>query len=128
MGESFQKFVVISLGAMLGANRRYWISGLGQKWWGPAFPYGTLLVNITGCFGIGLLMTLYLEHFAISPLSRLFMVVGVLGGYTTYSAFGWETFAMLSDGETLRAFANAGLQVFGGLAAVWAGAVLGRIL
>jgi len=111
MGESFQKFFVISLGAVLGANSRYWISGLGQKWFGPTFPYGTLLVNLTGCFGIGLLMTLFLEHFSMTPLSRLFVVVGILGGYTTFSAFGWETYSMV-----------------GGLAAVWVGVVLGRIL
>lgn len=128
MHDSLHKFLVISLGGVLGANARYWASGVGHRLFGPTFPYGTLLVNLTGCFGIGLLMTLFLEHFTISPMSRLFLVVGVLGGYTTFSAFGWETYALIADGQAAQALANTLAQVVGGLAAVWAGVVVGRVL
>jgi CrcB protein len=128
MTEAAQKFLVISLGAALGANSRYWVGHFTPRFFGNTFPYATALVNLTGCFAIGLIMTLSLQRITMTPLTRLFVFVGILGGYTTFSAFGWETYEMFADGYRLNALRDAVLQVGGGLAAVWAGASLAGIL
>lgn len=90
------------------------------------FPWGTLAVNIGGCFVIGLLFGLGETRQLFSPQARLFLLVGVLGGFTTFSTFGLESFNLLRDGEAARALANVALHIIVGLGAVWAGILCSR--
>ncbi|MFQ6004233.1 MAG: fluoride efflux transporter CrcB [Woeseia sp.] len=113
---------VVGSGGFIGALARYALSGLvhGQV---PqaAFPYGTLLVNLLGCLMIGVLAGLADSRQLFGPEFRLFALIGVLGGFTTFSTFGYETLALIRDAEYLRAFTNVGVHVFLGLALVWLG-------
>ena len=118
------KLILIALGGCAGAVSRYLLSGLAHRWTGSTFPLGTLLVNVLGCLAIGALMSLIQDRSVFGPNVRFLLVVGFLGSFTTFSAFGYETMELLSDRQlgtaALNAFANCGL----GLAAV----LLGRIL
>lgn len=99
---------------------RYGVGGLVHRH--PAlatFPYGTLSANLLGCFGIGLLAGLADSRQVFTPEWRAFAFIGLLGGFTTFSTFGYETFAMARDGEHLRAAWNVVLHVFLGLTLVW---------
>ena len=91
------------------------------------FPFGTLAVNVAGCLLIGLLNGVAESRQAIGPELRLFLMIGMLGGFTTFSAFGSETLVLIRDAEVFRAIGNIFLQVFFGLVAVWLGDMLGRI-
>ncbi|MDI6870888.1 MAG: fluoride efflux transporter CrcB [Bacillota bacterium] len=122
------KLLAVALGGLLGASARYLVSGWAQRAWGSSFPWGTALVNIVGCFLIGYLMTYSVE---ISPMRvelRLFLVTGILGGFTTFSAFGYETMRFVQDGASLLALANLGLNLIAGLGAVMLGTWLARTL
>lgn len=91
----FRTPLAISLGAIAGALSRYWI-GLGvASLWGADFPYGTLLINLTGCFGMGWFTTFALERLTIAPELRLLVTTGFLGSYTTFSAYELESFSLL---------------------------------
>lgn len=121
------KYLLIGLGGAVGAVGRYLLQGLVYQFTGATFPYGTLAVNILGCFLIGLMMELSADRFLIDAQLRLFITVGILGGFTTFSSFGYETFALLRDGELLRASFNVIGSVIIGLGAVWLGFVTARI-
>ena len=88
------------------------------------FPHGTLAVNLVGCLLIGIVVGLAEARQLFGPEFRTFVLIGVLGAFTTFSTFGYETFAMLRDGETLRAASNVGVHVILGLALVWLGYVV----
>jgi len=121
----FVKILIVSVGAAIGANARYWLGAwIGSKY-GATFPWGTFIVNLTGCLLIGLYLTLAIR-FAWSPGWRLFMVMGVLGGYTTFSSFGYETFMLLTQGRYERAFWYSISSVIVGLLGVWLGTVAAR--
>ena len=112
----------VGSGGFLGALARYGLSGLVQRHVAlSAFPFGTLAVNLLGCFAIGLLAGLADSRQLWGPEFRLFALIGVLGGFTTFSTLGYETFAMLRDAELLRAAANVGMHIIGGLTLVWLG-------
>lgn len=115
-------------GGFVGAAARYWLGGIVHRQLGAAFPYGTLLVNVSGCFVIGALGAVSEERLVFSPGARVFWMIGVLGGYTTFSSFGYETMALLREGSSAFALANVAAQVALGLAAVWCGAALARAL
>ncbi|MFA6001278.1 MAG: fluoride efflux transporter CrcB [Thermoleophilia bacterium] len=121
-------YLVIGLGGFAGAVSRY-IVGLwiGERW-GRSFPLGTMAVNISGCFLIGLLMSAFLEKSMVSPQWRSFLVVGFLGAYTTFSAFEYETGGLIKDGELLYAALNVILSVAAGFAALKLGEVFARAL
>lgn len=120
------KLVLIGLGGFFGALARYGVSlWIGQNW-GRNFPLGTLVVNVTGCFLIGLLMPLLTVKFMVSPHLRLFLTIGFLGAYTTFSTFEYETGALLTDGEWLFAALNVFLSVLIGFAALKMGETLAR--
>lgn len=108
----------------LGGVLRYWLGGLVQNWWGPTFPLGTLIVNITGCLGIGFCATAFSGGLMIREEYRVAVMVGIFGGYTTFSAFGRETLVLIDNGEFARASLNVLLSVTVGLAAVWLGSAL----
>jgi CrcB protein len=120
--------LVVGAGGFVGAAARYLAGGLVYQLLPPSFPYATFLINVLGCFAIGFLAVLADERFVLGPDARLFLMVGVLGGFTTFSSFGLETLNLLREGSSLGAAANAIGQVALGLGAVWAGAVLARSL
>ena len=105
---------------------RYSLGGLVSRVTAPDFPWATLVVNVTGCFVIGLLAVLTQERGPVAPSTRLFLMVGVLGGYTTFSTFGYETLSLVREGSHGLALANAAGQVLVGLLAVWAGMTVAR--
>jgi CrcB protein len=111
-----------------GALLRYAVSGWVYARAGAAFPWGTLVVNASGCLLIGLLATLFEARSLLSAELRIAVLVGLLGGFTTFSTFGIETWRLLEGGEYLGATANVVASVLAGLAAVAAGIQLGRVL
>ena len=124
------KLLFIALGGGLGAALRYAVSSGVQRLSDGTFPIGTLSVNVLGCVGIGLFGTLFTGPIMVREEVRFAVLVGFLGGFTTFSTFGYETTALLADGEWWRAAANVILQnvlclvaVFGGyrLAVLWQG-------
>jgi CrcB protein len=113
---------LVGAGGFLGSLLRWVVSGWVQRQLPlAAFPYGTLAVNLTGCFLIGAAACLIQSRGLLGPDARVFALIGVLGGFTTFSTFGYETFALARDGESLAAAANVGAHVFAGLGAVWLG-------
>jgi CrcB protein len=120
---------LIGLGGALGSILRYWLGGLAQSRLGSAgFPAGTLAVNVAGCLAIGLMSYLTDSRGAGSPETRAVLMVGLLGGFTTFSAFGNETLNLFRDGEHLLAGANVAANVMLGLTAVWLGRVAAHAL
>jgi CrcB protein len=115
------KYAAIMLGGAFGSLLRYVLQGWGQAATNGTFPLGTLLVNVLGCFAVGFLNFSFTGPWPIRPEYRIGLVVGVLGGFTTFSAFGWETFSMANDGQGLRAMLNLLLSITLGLVAVWVG-------
>ena len=113
---------LIGTGGFLGALFRYALGGMVQKGF-PAsvFPYGTLAVNLLGCLLIGIVMGLAESRQMFGPEFRLFVLIGLLGGFTTYSTFGYESFLLFRDAEYVRALANVLLHVILGLGLVWLG-------
>ena len=107
-------FLIAVFGAV-GTLARYSLQGFVQIRVGSTFPYGTLLINLTGCFFLGLIGQFTLNRLVIPPDWRVAIAVGFFGGYTTFSSFGWETAKMLEDGEWLRAAAYVTASVFTGL-------------
>jgi len=97
------RLLLIAVFGAIGTLARYGLGGVVQIKMGGTFPYGTLLINLTGCFFLGLIGQLTLNRMIISPEWRMAIAVGFFGGYTTFSSFGWETAKMLETGEWLRA-------------------------
>jgi fluoride exporter len=119
--------ILVGLGGFAGSALRYLASGYVQQITNSStFPYGTLAVNLIGCFVIGLLSQLADDRGVFSGEARAFVFIGVLGGFTTFSSFGNETMNLARDGEMLPAFANVSAQVVLGLGAVWLGRLVGR--
>ena len=120
------KFLLILAGGGVGSLARYLAGTAVTARLGARFPVGTMVVNVTGCFLIGLLMTLLTEWWQPHPNWRLALVVGFLGGYTTFSSFEWETYAAVRGGGFWIGLGNVVGSVTLGYAAVWVGALLGR--
>ncbi len=116
---------MVGSGGFIGALARYGLSGLVHRQVPFAtFPYGTMAVNLIGCCAIGVIAGLAESRQLFGPEFRTFALIGLLGGFTTFSTFGYETFAMLRDAEYLRVAANVGVHVVLGLALVWLGYAL----
>ena len=115
------KLLFIAGGGALGSVLRYLVAGWGQRLTPGVFPLGTLLVNVSGCLLIGYLGTLFAGPAVIRDEYRLALLVGLLGGFTTFSTFGYESWALLSDREWGLAGANFLLNNVLGLTAVWLG-------
>jgi CrcB protein len=109
------KIFLIALFGAIGTLARYGLQGVVQVRAGGAFPYGTLFVNLSGCFLLGLIGQLTLNRMVVSADLRMAIAVGFFGGYTTFSSFGWETARMLEDGEWLRASTYVSASVVAGL-------------
>lgn len=123
-----KELLVIFVGGGVGAAGRYWLSGLAHRRGGSgSFPVGTMLVNVLGCFLIGFVMASMEERFLANPTLRLFITIGILGGFTTFSSFSYESLALLRDGELLLALFNVGASVMLCLLATYVGATVAKL-
>ena len=120
--------LAIAAGGAFGSVLRFLVSTWTYNRLGNNFPYGTLLVNVTGSLLMGLLYTLLVERSTLDPVWRAGLLVGVLGGFTTFSAFSMETLHLMASGEFPKALANILLSVGLCLTATWIGVVSGRQL
>ena len=115
------KLFIIGVGGFFGAVARFGLLGLVKKIAGDSFPVSTLVVNVIGCLAIGLVMALIDTRQLFSPNARLFITLGLLGSFTTFSTVGYETFALMRDGAWLLTILNIALNVTLGVAAVGLG-------
>jgi CrcB protein len=122
------RFLWICLGGAVGTGARYLLSGWVLRLAGPGFPYGTLAVNVIGSFLIGLVMQVSLSTDLIPPTLRLTLTTGLMGGFTTYSAFNYETLQLVQEGSWPLAAANLGITVVSCLVAGALGVFTGRAL
>lgn len=123
-----EKYLFIGLGGFLGSVSRFYLSTIVHRASGMEFPYGTMAVNIIGCFLIGFLITMFQEHFIQNPNVRLFLVIGLLGGFTTFSSFSLDTIEMIKSGHLSGAGLNIALSLAGCLIATWIGIYAGEQL
>jgi len=121
-------FLYISAGAILGANLRFLVGVWASQQFGSGFPYGTLIVNVAGCFIIGLFYGLGETRITITPELRLFVAIGFLGAFTTFSSFGNETINLIRSGDLWLALINVAGNNLLGLVAVFGGVTLARLL
>jgi CrcB protein len=122
------RLILIGLAGFTGTLMRYWLSDWTARRYGETFPTGTLVVNLIGCFLAGLLFYLMFDRYLISPTVRTIVLIGLLGGFTTFSSFGLQTFTLLRDGEMGLALFNIAISNVGGLLMVWVGYSLAKIL
>ena len=118
--------LIISLGGALGAVSRFLLGNGLSRALGSALPYGTFVINIVGCFAMGLLMTIIVDREMLPAVWRLFLCVGFLGGFTTFSSFGYEALMLLTEGRLLAVLAYVGGSVVLGLVAAAAGVLCAR--
>ena len=119
------KLFLAGIGGFIGSTFRYAVTGFVQNWSRSIdFPYGTLAVNLIGCFIIGFLSQLAESRGVFTAESRTFVFIGILGGFTTFSAFGNETMTLWRDGQNTLALANVAAHLVLGLGAVWIGRAL----
>jgi len=123
-----QKTMFIALGGLVGTLFRYWLSGGVARQYGETFPWGTMVVNLVGCFLAGVVFYVTEERFLLSPTLRTVLLIGFLGGFTTFSSYGLQTFTLLRDGEFGLATLNVAASNVLGLFMVWTGYVVSRAL
>jgi CrcB protein len=123
-----QKTIFIALAGLVGTLIRYWLSGFVARQSGETFPWGTLAVNLIGCFLAGAMYYLADERFLISPTLRTVILIGLLGGFTTFSSYGLQTFTLLRGGEIGLATLNIAVSNVLGLLMVYTGYVLAKAL
>ena len=120
--------IAIAIGGAAGSVLRYWMSTAVYSLLGRAFPYGTLAVNVLGCLLMGVLFVLFVERLSSDGIWRAAILIGVLGGFTTFSAFSMETFNLIEEGAVLKALLNMSASLVLCIGATWAGVILGRQL
>jgi CrcB protein len=126
--KNVQTVLLISIGAVLGANLRYWFGIWAGQRWGTHYPIATFIVNLTGSFVLGFFITVCTERFLIDPRWRIFFAIGLLGSFTTFSTYTYESISLIMTGDTSSGLFNLlGSTVLGGLAAIL-GIFLGRIV
>ena len=118
--------LLIAVGGALGAVSRFLLGNAVSKAMGSALPFGTFVINVVGCFAMGLLMTLIVDRELLPGAWRLFLCVGFLGGFTTFSSFGYETMMLLAEGRLLAVLAYVGCSVGLGVVAAAAGVLCAR--
>lgn len=122
------KLVNLIAGGVAGTLARYFLAGAVHRFLGPGFPYGTLVVNLTGCFIIGFLMSISENKFVLNTDAKLLLMVGFCGAFTTFSTFIMETNSLIKDGETLRALANVLASVVAGFLIFRVGSFIGEMI
>jgi len=124
--DAMVAYIWVALGGALGTTARYWLSGVVARSFGETFPWGTLIINVTGSFVIGFFGALTGPdgRLFVGSTARQFVMIGMCGGYTTFSSFSLQTLNLMNDGEWLRAGANIGMSVVLCMIAVWAGVIL----
>jgi len=122
-----QKYSFIALGGALGSLARFWVGSALAGRLGTKFPYGTLVINITACIIIGFSLAYLDRRSELNPAWRLFLPVGFVGAYSTFSTFEWETFSALQSGGFLIAALYVVLSVVLGLVGVWCGVLVAKI-
>lgn len=122
------QLLAIALGGAAGALLRFWVSTGVYALLGRGFPYGTLAVNLLGSLAIGFLSVLFLERLSLGPEWRAGVLVGLLGAFTTFSTFSFETLALIEQGRLGAAAGNMAVSVAGCILATWLGLMLGRQL
>jgi fluoride exporter len=126
---TLMRYVAVLAGGAFGTGLRYFLStAIYSAIKQPSFPYANLVINVSGSFMIGLLAELFDTRVLVSPAIRIAVLTGILGGYTTFSSFSFETYELLRDGEVWRGILNVSASVLLGLAAVWAGIRLAQVL
>ncbi|HEU4834934.1 MAG TPA: fluoride efflux transporter CrcB [Pyrinomonadaceae bacterium] len=123
-----QKTIFIALAGLIGTLVRYWVAGFVSRQYGENFPWGTLIVNLTGSFLAGAMYHLAEERLLISPTLRTIIFIGLLGGFTTFSSYGLQTFTLLRNGEIGLATLNVAVSNVLGLLMVWMGYTAFRAL
>jgi CrcB protein len=119
---------LVAVGGGLGSVARYLLDGAVYRFAPVTFPYGTFVVNVLGCLIFGVLVGLAEDRLAVGTVSRVFVLTGILGGFTTFSTFSFETIQLLRDGEWVRGSVNVIGQVTGGLVALWAALAATRMI
>jgi fluoride exporter len=123
------RIALVLAGGALGTVFRYFLSSfIYSKVKTPSFPYANLIINVSGSFLIGLLAELFEARLLVSPTTRVALLTGVLGGYTTFSSFAFETFSLLRDGQAGLAMLNVSASICLGLGAVWLGIRLAQLV
>ena len=122
------KYLMVGIGGALGSILRFWVGGYVSNRLGVRFPYGTFLINCTGSFLVGFMVTLLAGRAHWSSNWRYLIPIGFIGGYTTFSTFELETFRSFQDGEILIAGLNVALSVVIGFVSVWLGVIAGRTI
>jgi fluoride exporter len=125
--DMIQKLALIAAAGALGTVARYGLAGLINRLGGPSFPWGTLAVNAAGCFVVGILWVLFENRWSVSAETRVIVLVGFMGAFTTFSAFILDSGELIESAQWMRAAANVALQNGIGFAALFAGAALGRM-
>lgn len=127
---SLVTYIWIALGGALGSVARFAVSGAVARLVGETFPWGTVVVNVSGCLLIGLLATItgVDGRVLVQPDLRQFLLIGICGGYTTFSSFSLQTLSLMRSGDLAGAVGNVTVSVLACLAAVWAGAAIGQAL
>ncbi len=122
------RYLLVGLGGALGSIARYALDGLVLRLSSPFFPSGTFVVNAVGCLVFGLIIGMADARSALTPTGRLFLLIGLLGGFTTFSTFTFETFQLIRGGEYARGLTNAAGQVVVGYLAMWGGYAVTRTM
>ncbi|MBP2628020.1 MAG: CrcB-like protein [Firmicutes bacterium] len=122
------KVMMVAVGGGIGATTRYLVSTWAAEKFGTDFPYGTLIVNVVGCFIIGAFMTLATEKLIVSAYWRLLVTVGFVGGLTTFSSYSYETFKLLQDADIMMAVYNLLGNIMIGFFATWLGISVARLI
>jgi fluoride exporter len=122
------KYLMVGIGGFLGSVLRFWLGSFIGGRLGARFPYGTFVINVTGSFLIGMVVPLLVTKAHWSPNWRYLITIGFIGGYTTFSAFEYETLQLFQDGQPVTAMLNITLSVVIGFVAVWIGVVAGRAI
>jgi len=123
-----EKILLISAGAALGANARYWVGLWAAQKWGVGFPVGTLLINLSGSLLLGFFLTLATQRLLIDPRWRLLFAVGFLGAYTTFSTYTYESLELILQGQWAAGLANLLGSTLAGILAAAAGVYLAKLL
>ena len=113
--------ILVGIAGLAGTLLRYWISGFVARRYGETFPVGTMVVNVLGCLIAGAVFNLTEERFLVNPTLRTVILIGLLGGFTTFSSYGLQTFTLLRDGEFGLATLNVAVSNVLGLFMVWVG-------